>query len=1057
MAKGQCSLTEPSPPNPLTPQLVQVATLRLQSSAPGTFPFAATVLPRQGQVPTGSTLASSKDSALRASILSRWSDGSAAVVVVASSASVTANGDTEFPLQRVSESDSSAGAALTPADIGKIIKSLNLTNSLGGFNLTDFTAPERIWWANAQTICARYRRGLSGHSTLEAVIDIQAWAGGRALVEVVVENGKMVTASPVKPNAASYASATLTINGALIATVNGNGAPEGNHAAFRAWYGSAWVDKSGAISDPKLRVTQIHAELQQHPLLFKCDQAANYDLNAYASDAYTPWGAGRHRFTNMGGGGDHPSIGSLPQWEARALQGGDYRAWRAVEASALSVLSYGVNYRDSVTGLVPTFDELAGKSQQANWPIQHGPNSDDLTWETAHHPAAGLMAFVARPSPVFIEIAQKVAVWNGTWSQNPDGGPSYDTGVFGAVYQIRGAAWGIRSLAHALFLTPAFMAWKASAITSLAKNFQYQSTFSADPKAKLNITWENRPGNPYAYYKSIPRVNMAGWQFHYLVTEVHKAASAKLLTGEDQIKAENFATWAALQPVRWINEQANGGWRFLPYVTVLGRAGESSITLNSFDKWGEQRADWMTDQPASVSGGWFSAVDEATNTYAGFVPVSTAGAGYIEYFWAALVAAVERKVDGGERAWNIVQSNITNLPSWRTGFAAEPRWGSTPRTGISDQFESGGAELPMNIVTLAAKISVPGFYTLSTILDSATPLHFITAHQGSVYAPEKRAVYLFGDETHGNPQGFGNSPYHFNLADGRVYRDRPHDPWPGAYRLDGAGRPFATAAKDTPWAMHGQRQILWMAATGEFLVAFESTAHAYWNGQILEGSVSAPRQVLWYYNVTTRQWRWEDGGANNAAIASFLLNNVGGAVVYHPGRNSLISLVNERLRELNLKSFAYSEYNYFPRQYGINNYGFVLPDGRVMFAGGSNADADPYVIIDMNAPADATWGQKSAVPSLSGYTLYMAPWAKIGANEFVVLVKDPKNVQIRAFRFNLSTLAWIDTGHNWPASNEAVTSPYAYWLMTDYSPEYKLVTFAWFKNGERGFYAYKPS
>ena len=376
-------------------------------------------------------------------------------------------------------------------------------------------------------------------------------------------------------------------------------------------------------------------------------------------------------------------------------------------------------------------------------------------------------------------------------------------------------------------------------------------------------------------------------------------------------------------------------------------------------------------------------------------------------------------------------------------------------TSTPPQFEVGGAELQMNIVTLAANATSPGFHTLSTILDSAAPFHFITPHQGSVYVPEKQAVYLFGDETHGNPQQFGNSPYHFNLADGRVYRDRPHDPWPGGYRLDAAGRPFATAAKNTPWAMHGQRQILWMPASGEFLVAYQSTEHAYWNGQVLEGSVSVPRQVLWYYNVTTRQWRWEDGGANNAAIASFLSVNVGGAVVYHPGRNSLISLVNERLRELNLTTYTYSEYSYFPRQYGINNYGFVLPDGRVMFAGGSNADADLYVIIDMKDPGTATWGVKSAAPALSPYTMSMSPWAKIGADEFVVLVKDPKNVQMRAFRFNLSTLQWTDTGHVWAASSEAVGN--AYWLMTDFSPEFNLVTFAWFKNGERGFYAYKPS
>ena len=621
---------------------------------------------------------SSQNSTVRASILSRWHDGSAAVVVVAGSAAVTADGDTVLPLQSGPEPADTA-TPLTASTIAGIVKSLAWSGLPGSFVPTaiDFAAPERLWWSNPQTICARYRQNLgNGPASLEAVIDIQAWKNGQAVVEVVVENGKMSTASPVKPNAASYSQAILKVNDALVATVNGNGAPEGNHAAFRAWYARAWVDSKGAVSDPQLRVTQSHAELQLHPLLFKCDQAANYALDTYASDTYVPWGAGRHRFSNMGAGGDHPSIGPLPQWEARALQGGDFRAWRAVEASALSVLGYNVNYRDSGTGLVPTLAQLAGKSMQRNWPSQTGPNTD-LTWEVAHHPAVGLMAFVARPSPVFIELAQKVAVWNGTWSQFADGGPAYDTGVFGAAYQVRGAAWGIRSLAQALFLTPEVLAWKTAAAASLAKNFQYQATFSKDPKATLNITWENRPGNPYPVYNDIPRVNVGAWQFHYLVTEVHKAASAKLLTGPDQTVAKDFADWVALQPVRWVNEQVNGGWRFLPYVTVLGREGDASTMLNSFTNWKDQRGNWMVDQPISTAGGWFSTGEITTRSYAEFFPVTNASYGYVEYFWAALVAAVERGVPGADAAWTTVQG-VSSLNTWRLGFGAEPRWGRTP-------------------------------------------------------------------------------------------------------------------------------------------------------------------------------------------------------------------------------------------------------------------------------------------------------------------------------------------------------------------------------------------
>jgi hypothetical protein len=84
------------------------------------------------------------------------------------------------------------------------------------------------------------------------------------------------------------------------------------------------------------------------------------------------------------------------------------------------------------------------------WPEQ----STDPGFELAHHPAEGLMAFLCQPSPVFIEIAQKIAVWCGTYSA--------EDWSFSKWGQDRGYAWGMRSYGHAVFLTPAADAWRGS-------------------------------------------------------------------------------------------------------------------------------------------------------------------------------------------------------------------------------------------------------------------------------------------------------------------------------------------------------------------------------------------------------------------------------------------------------------------------------------------------------------------------------------------------------------------------------------------------------------------
>ena len=58
-----------------------------------------------------------------------------------------------------------------------------------------------------------------------------------------------------------------------------------------------------------------------------------------------------------------------------------------------------------------------------------------------------------------------------------------------------------------------------------------------------------------------------------------------------------------------------------------------------------------------------------------------AGALYPSYFWAALVAGVERKIEGADTAWGTVLTKVADLSAWRVGFADDPRWGSSPRTG----------------------------------------------------------------------------------------------------------------------------------------------------------------------------------------------------------------------------------------------------------------------------------------------------------------------------------------------------------------------------------------
>ncbi|MGH6611073.1 MAG: hypothetical protein ACRECQ_12535, partial [Burkholderiaceae bacterium] len=247
---------------------------------------------------------------MRSTVISRWPDGSASVVVVAGETNVSVGTSKQIRLQAVASNVN----VLTPARVGQLVS--NVTVDCGGVGsavVNNFSAPSKVWWANERVICCRYRAPIGGHATLEAVIDIHAFSSNRALVEVVVENCKMNTATPNAPSSVGY-TASVSVNGATLANVQTANAPGGTHQPFRAWFASGWVG-----GNPGIDVTQDAAAMQSHPLLFRVWKSGG-SMTDYASDAYQPWGVGRHPASGMGGGGDSAFIGPLPLWEVQYLQ-----------------------------------------------------------------------------------------------------------------------------------------------------------------------------------------------------------------------------------------------------------------------------------------------------------------------------------------------------------------------------------------------------------------------------------------------------------------------------------------------------------------------------------------------------------------------------------------------------------------------------------------------------------------------------------------------------------------------------------------------------------------
>jgi len=666
-----------------------LSALTLEPTVTATVPYLATIFPLEGIVPSGQIVLSPDDTNLRSNVIAAWPDNSARVVVIAGNTNVTSGVPKVINLQ----SGAASGTDLTPDRVVALVSTVKINFGAGEQTLTLTNSNhERIWWQNPEYICCRYRLA-AAVGVLEAVIDVHAFKTGandRAFVEVVTENCKVDASlsSVSNPANGTYTNATIKINDTTILTISSSSGSNGTHGAGRAFYCSASII-DGVVTVPStaeekaqlfgVEVVHDTASLQAHPMFTKIWKATDQNLQTlYQNDAYEPWAVERLNVPNMGQGGDvFNALGSFTQWDTRYIQSGSKYARRASIATALAALTCNINWRDQTTGLVPTFTQVGNKEfQHSTWPNGGG----EPAWEESHSPAVGLMGFLCRPSPCFIEIAQKAALWQHQWRNFQNTHP-----VIGNGYEVRAKCWTMRAWNHACFITPDTMAWKASALGRINDGIVYLDLYRTDSKQTLGFVWPLNPENPDDSdgYEGLAGFRVAMWQHHYLLVELHKIAACKTLSGAEHTLAVQLADWAALQPIRHINESVSGEWRCTSrYLTVVD-ASKDLTTMEA--TWNERWANLYGGSPPAATGQWLGMHHDFTPQLWSNAAdeTDTTGEYYDTYFWAAFCIAVERAVSGADAAWTKVLAGITNLDSggspWSAKLAAEPRWGWYPR------------------------------------------------------------------------------------------------------------------------------------------------------------------------------------------------------------------------------------------------------------------------------------------------------------------------------------------------------------------------------------------
>lgn len=661
-------------------------TLTLHSTSAGTFPYMATIYPPEGIVPSGQILRSPDDSTFRSTVLSTWPDGSAQVMVGAGHKAVSDSSTTNVKLR---PGDPDGTPALTTAVIALIVTSVSV-NFGTPLSFTNFTSGyDRIWWANSQVICARYRLPITNKGSMEAVIDVHAFANGRAFVEVVIENGKVnADAATVSGTTTqTYTNATVSVNGVQIQGGSGVSSPTtnmaapnsrnsggtclyvGGHAPFRAWYCSGWVG-----GDPGIEVTHDIASMQAHPWFYERAVASSENLQtkyAQTYDTYVPWAFCRLRMPNMAGGGEDQEIGIITTCQADYVLNGDKYARRATLATGTAVSSCDFNWRHT-DGSVPTRAQALGKNTSAGtWPQLAENSSTYPVWggstrDGSHVPNIALVPFLCRPSPMFIEQAQKEFIWHHTNYSSTDGSHPYD--------QARSRGWRARNMATAIFLTPdADSTRKTGYRTALvnqintSRNFMDQgwNTYQHIYSLSLSTLEDNN--------SSRARFQGANYMHWLVALSWHSIANGKVLRGADQTMMEAAADQVMAFPIRWFNDTSGYEWRAVPYQSTVGIQSGTTVPPQFSSVIQEWTWD-ITGTAPSAPGPWLNFGTD-TFDWSGASPQTDPAVGnfYPAHIWNVLCCAVERGVSGAETAWTKVygtsgDGGITNINTWLSGF-----------------------------------------------------------------------------------------------------------------------------------------------------------------------------------------------------------------------------------------------------------------------------------------------------------------------------------------------------------------------------------------------------
>ena len=525
------------------------------------------------------------------------------------------------------------------------------------------------------------------HPMLTARFGVRWYSGltRQARVEVIVENNKTFSAS-----ARNYTyDVAVDVGGRSV--YNKAGLTHYHHAR---WHQYAWWD---ATRQPSIDLKPNTAYLIASKAISNYDQSITIpegvlnDLSQTLTAPNTgPMTIGTV-VSYMGMTGGRGDIGPLPDYSVQYLLSMDKRARDVMMANADGSGSWSIHYRDESTDLPVRTDNEANKRMSTHPNLQFQgplpvprcavgascvtPYSEDV----AHLPSLTYLPYLITGDYFYLEETQFWA------SANPLGtDPGYNGVGQGLLrwQQIRGQAWGLRTLGHAAYITPDSSPLKAYYTKQVDNNLNfYNQTYVVGNPNKLGAYDGSGDGSMEAAASAPWQDDFFTWSFGYLnelgFTKAQPILEWKAKYSIGRLTAPGFCWIAATAYTLQYRDsttgkvfdsfeqvyQANFGGTMIRSDSGALNPGPTGVKFSDLPCGSKAQADYLD----SINGnyGW------PTGKMMGYADSML---GYPANMQPGLAVSVSTGIANSAKAWTV----FTNRAA-KPDYSKNPQWNIIPR------------------------------------------------------------------------------------------------------------------------------------------------------------------------------------------------------------------------------------------------------------------------------------------------------------------------------------------------------------------------------------------